>query len=82
VTHHAPSMRSVEARYRDDIVTTAFASSLDEFIESTEPTLWVHGHVHHHVDYVLGKTRIVGNPRGYPSEASYQRFNTALIIEV
>ena len=82
VTHHAPSMRSVESKYRDDIVTTAFASDFDEFIETKQPALWVHGHVHHQVDYVVGKTRVVVNPRGYPGEASFRTFKPALIIEL
>lgn len=82
VTHHAPSIRSVESKYRDDIITTAFASNLDELIETMQPALWVHGHVHHHVDYVIGRTRVVANPKGYPGEASFRKFNTNWIIEV
>lgn len=82
VTHHAPSMRSVEEKYKDDIVTTAFASDFDALIEAAEPTLWVHGHVHHQVDYVLAKTRVVANPRGYPGEVSFVAHDPAWIVEV
>ncbi|WP_417426706.1 metallophosphoesterase [Hoeflea sp.] len=82
VTHHAPSMKSVEEKYRDDIVTTAFASDLEALIVAAEPALWVHGHVHHQVDYVLAKTRVVANPRGYPGEISFGAFDPALLVEV
>lgn len=82
VTHHAPSIRSVEKKYRDDIVTTAFASNLDDLIKTNQPALWVHGHVHHHVDYLAGMTRIVVNPRGYPGETSFGSFDPAWVIEV
>ena len=82
VTHHAPSMRSVESKYRNDIVTTAFASNLDEFIETKQPSLWVHGHVHHQVDYVIGRTRVLANPKGYFGEASVPNFIPDLVIEI
>jgi Icc-related predicted phosphoesterase len=82
VTHHAPSMTSIESKYRDDIVTTAFASDLNAFIEGKEPTLWVHGHVHSASDYTLARTRIVCNPRGYPSETSFAAFDRTLVIDV
>jgi hypothetical protein len=30
--------------------------------------LWVHGHRQHAVDYEVGRTRVVSNPRGYEGE--------------
>lgn len=82
VTHHAPSMRSVEKKYQGDILTTAFASNLDKLLETKEPALWVHGHVHHRVDYVLTRTRVVCNPKGYPGEGSFRTFRPSWITEV
>ena len=34
----------------------------------SEAQLWVHGHIHYCCDYTLGKTRVLANPRGYPTE--------------
>ncbi len=68
VTHHAPSPRSLAARYSEDILSAAFASDLDDFVSACGAALWVHGHLHCSSDYVLGRTRVVCNPRGYPDE--------------
>jgi predicted phosphodiesterase len=68
VTHHLPSMRSVAKRYKDDLLTPAFASAIDELLDMGAE-LWVHGHTHDSCDYVIGRTRVVCNPRGYSSFA-------------
>ena len=80
VTHHAPSRNSVQPRYRDDLLTAAFASDLDALL--AKPTLWVHGHLHASVDYRLDGCRVVANPRGYVSIKEDRTFDPALIIEV
>jgi predicted phosphohydrolase len=68
VTHHAPSKRSLPERKRANPISCAYASNLDEFIETHQPHLWIHGHIHESVDYHIGKTRIVSNPQGYPDD--------------
>ena len=67
VGHHAPSKQSTHARYADDTVMNGgYSSDLDEFItDHPQIKLWTHGHTHHPFDYVIGKTRVVCNPRGY-----------------
>ncbi|HEY5915265.1 MAG TPA: hypothetical protein VJA21_32185 [Verrucomicrobiae bacterium] len=40
-----------------------------------------HGHIHYCCDYTLGKTRVLANPRGYPTE-SRTGFNPGLVAEV
>lgn len=44
------------------------------------PALWIHGHVHESLDYAIGGTRVLCNPRGYPGENA--RFNPTLTVEV
>ncbi|MBX9592076.1 MAG: metallophosphoesterase [Hyphomonadaceae bacterium] len=78
VTHHAPSRQSVQPRYRDDLLTAAFASDLDDLV--TRATLWVHGHLHAPVDYRLGGCRVVANPRGYVSIREGRDFNPSLVV--
>lgn len=80
VTHHAPSLRSISRWFRDDTLAPCYASDCDTFIREAEPDLWVHGHVHQRMDYMLGFTRIVCNPRGYPGEAT--AFDANLVIEI
>lgn len=70
VSHHAPSTLSISPEYKDDYYTNGgYASDLSEFIlDHSNVSLWIHGHVHTVFDYTIGETRIVTNPRGYPSE--------------
>lgn len=68
VTHHAPSMQSLQEKYRDDPVSAAFGEDMDDFILKYSPDLWIHGHTHHCVDYAIGKTRILSNQRGYADD--------------
>jgi Icc-related predicted phosphoesterase len=81
VTHHAPSPRSLPERRRPMPLSAAYASDLEEFILAHQPQLWLHGHVHHSNDYMIGATRVISNPRGYPGEQN-PGFDPALIIEV
>jgi hypothetical protein len=66
VTHHAPSSRSIPAGYQDDRAAACFASNLDELVIEADAMLWVHAGVYGPVDYMLGNTRVVANPRGVP----------------
>jgi predicted phosphodiesterase len=80
VTHHLPSVKCVNPKFlideQDRLFTAAFASHLDDIIERHQPDLWIHGHTHDCVDVMIGKTRIVANPAGYPgSPNGYFRAN-------
>ena len=80
VTHHAPSRSSVQPRYRDDLLTAAFASDLNDLV--AKATLWVHGHLHASADYRVGDCRVVANPRGYVSIKEDSEFDPALVVEI
>lgn len=81
VTHHAPSMQSVPLKYREDIVTSAYASNLDATILKYRPAYWIHGHIHTPSAYTVGATRVLCNPRGYISEPD-PGFKPGLTIEI
>lgn len=80
-THHAPSYRSLRdwdpARpeiFRD--MDWCYASDCERWFtgegmspDHVAPDLAVHGHVHANKDYVVGQTRVLANPRGYPLHA-------------
>ena len=68
ITHHAPSLESVAVRDRDNPITAAYASNLENLINQFQPVMWIHGHLHRPNEYRIGNTRIVANPRGYPGE--------------
>ncbi|GAA5175559.1 metallophosphoesterase family protein [Niveibacterium umoris] len=81
VSHHAPSFRSLERAglgadvldpitwgQRDDrlVRVACYASPRTVSRESwRHVAVWVHGHLHHALDFVADGTRVVCNPRGY-----------------
>ena len=46
--------------------TAPRAPDLAPLVERYQPALWIHGQTHEACDYLIGQTRIVCNPRGYP----------------
>ncbi|GAA6172030.1 metallophosphoesterase family protein [Colwellia sp. KU-HH00111] len=82
VTHHAPSIKSISPKYNGDMLSAAFTSNLDDFINEWNIDLWLHGHTHHNTDYMIGNTRVVSNQRGYPDEDSNELFNENIIVEI
>jgi len=81
VTHHAPSSHSEAPYHLNSPLNPAFASNLDSLVEQSGVPLWIHGHTHYNVDYVIGSTRVMTNQRGYPDQVC-EGFNPALIVEV
>lgn len=84
ITHHAPTRRSIPARWapdvRDEWIASSMASDMEPLMTMWgAPALWVHGHVGDPVDIRVGKTRVVANPRGSPAEG---RFDPKLVLEV
>lgn len=67
VSHHCPALVCVHPRYRDDIVSSAFASRCEPLVAQAH--LWIHGHTHASVDTRIGdipeRGQIICNPRGY-----------------
>jgi Icc-related predicted phosphoesterase len=82
VTHHAPSPRSISSRFQGNSLNPAFASNLESLIYQYQPALWVHGHMHESFDYMIGRTRIICNPRGYFPNELNPAFQPHLILEL
>lgn len=81
VTHHAPSTHSLAANWESDQISAAYASALDDLVAASGAALWVHGHTHIPVDYRIGKTRVLSNPRGYPGGVP-SGFDPSLVVEL
>lgn len=80
VTHHAPSMRSLGAEAQTEVLSAAYASHLDELVEASGASLWIHGHIHSPADYRIGRTRVIANPKGYPGQNT--SFRPDLTVEL
>lgn len=84
ITHHAPSARSVDPRFHGSPLNGCFASPLDHLLDGERVALWIHGHMHHSVDYDLNGTRVLCNPRGYSKDGRNENalFDANLRVEV
>ena len=80
VTHHAPCINSVNAKYVGDMLNQCYYSNtLDYMLEHNIklPQYWIHGHIHDPVNYLYKDTRVLSNPYGYGMENpqfSYDKF--------
>lgn len=74
VSHYLPSIKSVHEQFVSHPMTPMFTSDLEYMIQKREPLFWIHGHTHSPANYSVGKTRILCNPRGYPSEENESEF--------
>lgn len=81
VTHYAPSWQSVHPRFAGEASNLLYVCDMEDLILERKPALWIHGHVHSEFDYVLGDTRVICHPFGYPNEYSVN-YNDAFTVEV
>lgn len=81
ITHHAPTLRSLEeSPHAGSLLDAAFANHWEDLMGGDRVALWVHGHTHTSVDFEMAGTRVVSNQRGYPGEES--GFQPLLVIEL
>jgi predicted phosphohydrolase len=67
MSHHAPTMQSIPAYYRNKFEMNGnYASDLSfTILENPAIKVWVHGHIHEQLQYQVGDTWVLCNPRGY-----------------
>jgi len=73
VTHHAPSAKSLKKGRVEEALDATDASPWDDLVAHSGAVFWMHGHTHQPLDYLIGNTRVVSNPRGYPGENLHHR---------
>ena len=81
ITHHAPSRRSLSEAQLRKPSAGCLASDCDALVEESKALLWIHGHTHRRVDYVIGSTRVLSNPLGYEKDKD-TLFEPALRLEL
>jgi len=72
VTHFAPSLHSLHPKYgtADMPFNRYFCNELESVVIASNATLWIHGHTHSSMDYILSDTRVICNPRGWSADAN------------
>lgn len=81
ISHHAPSPRSLPEKDYTNILSAAYASDLESFIEMYKPNYWIHGHIHFRNDYMIDSCRVLSNPRGHGSRTN-DDFDPQWIISI
>jgi predicted phosphodiesterase len=81
ITHHLPHRQSIHPKYEGDGANPGFASDLSRLLRPPV-SLWIHGHTHESMDYVVNGTRVVCNPRGYLPGEPNPGFKPTLVVEV
>lgn len=85
ISHHAPHPGSVAPAFEGDPRTPAYVMDLSNLIYDRGPDLWLHGHTHVSLDYLVrGRnrvTRIVCNPKGFRGFENPE-FQPGLLIDV
>ena len=86
VSHHSPSYLSISEKYKNDHeMNGGYHSDLSRFIlNNPNIVLWTHGHTHDVLDYKIGETRIICNPRGYEGDSYTENtgWNPNLLLEI
>lgn len=77
VTHHAPTMLSVDESDFNGSMAVYYKNDLKDFVESRPHVrAWVHGHIHTRNHYTVGSTLVTSNPVGYPALENNKRAHT------
>lgn len=82
VTHHGCTFKGVDEKFEHGLVGNGFFFSEYGMYMADHPNIkaWIHGHTHSPVDLMVGETRVVANPFGYPGEKTM--FNEYFMIEI
>jgi predicted phosphodiesterase len=80
VTHHLPHRRSIHRKYKGSTLNPGFASDLSNLM-GPSVSLWIHGHTHESLDYVVNSTRVVCNPRGYAPMELNEAFDPVFTVD-
>lgn len=73
VTHFLPTRACIAPEYKNaGTINKYFANTMEEFIDRSQPDLWLFGHTHSNVDIYQGKTNLIANPYGYNKNFKYQ----------
>ncbi len=82
VTHYLPTEQSVHAKHKGSPLNPFFLCDVKDFITARRPSLWIHGHTHESIDYVVGGTRVVCNPFGYLNHEVNAAFDPGLVVDL
>jgi predicted phosphohydrolase len=81
VTHHLPSSVCTPSQFKGSQLNRFFVCEQSDLILEKKPKAWLFGHTHLGSDQMLGSTRLLSNPYGYPGERKFFRNYPPVVIE-
>lgn len=87
LTHHCLSRISLSPTYSNSLnmwtqaINRGYYSNLDSWVEEHEFIAVISGHTHYETDYLIGSTRMLSNPLGYPGDEC-ATFNASALLEI
>jgi predicted phosphohydrolase len=83
VTHHVPTYINYPQEYLNSNISEAFATDLNDFIESAKIHSWIYGHHHRNVpDFKVGGSNMLTNQLGYVKYGENRRFRWDALVEI
>ena len=79
VTHHAPTLRTLDPRFLLQLSNAAFHNDFDDLVRPPVRA-WIHGHTHHSCQEDVGGIPVISNQLGYPGEET--QFSWNFVVEV
>ena len=83
ITHWPPTKQATAPRFSGSDMNAYFVNDREDLVREIGAQAWISGHVHDAYDVVIGRTRVIGNPSGYPGEVpESKKFRPDRVIEV
>lgn len=84
VTHHLPSLKLIDPKYKGNSLNCAFATDVEDLMKPDIVRFWLSGHTHSSFDEMINGVRNLVNPRGYRTQANHQneKFNPACCFDL
>ncbi len=84
ITHWPPTMKARHMNHPNDDIAKYFCADIPKVVAATRASMWICGHTHYNVDFMLGDTRILSNQGGYPRESGsgLPGYDPWMIVEV
>lgn len=81
ISHHTPSYKSIALQFKDHPANCAFANDLDKLIsELANIKIWLFGHTHASMTFMINNTFCCSNPKGYRNENSKYENNKVITL--
>ncbi len=80
MTHHLPSFKLINEKYKNNKLGSLFATNLEDIIEKYKIDYWICGHSHTKNNIQINNTVITLNPVGYPGEDITPKYYDYIVI--